>query len=133
MSEAKATVTRADALKRVEKVWGRELWLQADGGAAAGYCGKLLRLEEGAAGSLHYHPRKHETMLVAQGCVRVEVRESDTVTAHHMLGDGDVIVLPAGVPHRMEAVGGPATVFEVSTPHDDDDVVRLEPSRAKRG
>lgn len=130
----RATVTRADGLKRVEKAWGRELWLQADGGAAVGYCGKLLRIEAGASGSLHYHPRKHETMLVAQGRIRVElIAPNSNELAVYELTDGDVIELPNGVAHRITAIGGPATVFEVSTPHDDADVVRIEESRGPKG
>lgn len=108
------------------------MWLQADGGKAAGYCGKLLRIDGGASGSLHYHPVKHETMLCAEGRVQVETRshESQPYDAQTIaLADGDVIELPPGVPHRITAVGGPATLFEVSTPHDDADVVRIEPSR----
>lgn len=142
MDTQRASVVRGDALRVVEKVWGREIWLQPDGGAVAGYCGKILRVENGAAGSLHYHPRKAETMLVVQGRISVEAdvdpvpvgstHLSEPSRWRFVLDEGDTLTLPAGVPHRIAAVDGDATLFEVSTPHDDDDVVRLEPSRPAR-
>jgi len=117
----------------VEKVWGRELWLQADGGIADGYCGKVLEIAPGASGSKHWHREKHETWLVLDGAVRVEY---DGGTGHRCetLRQGAVLSLPPATWHRMTGLApSGARIMEVSTPHADDDVVRMEPSRpAKR-
>lgn len=126
-------------LKFVEKVWGHEQWLQDDGGASTGYCGKILTLFKGYRGSLHYHPQKHETMYVNEGILELEILEPPpgkpaTPTQafkYFTLKPGDKIEIPPGVAHRMTcaSVDIPyVEIFEVSTPHSDDDVVRLEPS-----
>ena len=115
-------------LKNVEKMWGNELWFHEDGGKEAGYTGKILKYSPGYQSSLHYHAKKHETMLLNSGALNVEYIEEDggeikTVS----LVPGDVIVFPPHTPHRLTPIGH-VVVFEVSTPHDDDDVYRLEPS-----
>ena len=44
--------------KRVEKLWGNELWIHND----EEYCGKLLVFEKKMANfSMHYHLKKKET------------------------------------------------------------------------
>src|SRR5262249_25938200 len=94
------------------------------------YCGKFLVIEPGFRCSLHYHPRKHETFVAIVGEVVVESG----------VGDGQNLTIldpttrvpfevPPGLPHRFwSADGRPAVLVEVSTPHSDDDVVRLEES-----
>lgn len=108
-------------IKVVEKLWGRELWHHND----HLYCMKTLILHEGAISSLHYHPVKHETFLVINGEVALEIDRQFC-----RLYAGDSIDIPATVPHRFRAVTPVATVVEASTMHDDSDVVRLEESRA---
>ena len=138
-------------LKFVEKLWGHEQWLQDDGGAQAGYCGKILTLFRGYKTSLHYHPKKHETMLVTEGELELQLQNptlyvqgtntyvqgtatpcnADPVYDFHTLKPGDKIEIPPGVAHRMVCASKdiPYTeLIEFSTPHSDDDVVRIEPS-----
>lgn len=103
----------------VQKIWGSERWLVNNDL----YCGKILYFYGGHAGSLHYHRKKHETFLLNVGSVVVEVGD-----ARHRLYPGDLIDVPAGTSHRITALRD-AELWEFSTPHDDDDVVRLEPSR----
>jgi len=44
--------------KRVEKIWGYELWIHND----EEYCGKLLVFEKKMANfSMHYHLKKKQT------------------------------------------------------------------------
>lgn len=127
-------------LKFVEKVWGHEQWLQDDGGASVGYCGKILTLFRGYKTSLHYHPQKHETMLVTEGTLELEIQYGPTSKENvrqmgfHTLKPGDHIEIPPGVAHRMVCASTDipyVELIEFSTPHSDDDVVRLEPSSAE--
>ena len=108
-------------MKVVEKVWGREIWLVNE----PEYCCKLLKLNKGASGSLHYHRLKKETFIIRKGKVTVELD-----ALHLILDEGDppYTILPGQV-HRMTGLED-SIILEVSTYHDDDDVVRLEASKA---
>ena len=130
MSECKSTLptpqTLADA-QRVDKLWGGEIWLTNNDR----YCAKVLVLAKGAQGSLHYHPVKDETMIVIQGIVGMEICDAGAceATLGYELKPGSYIRLEPGTPHRFQALSASAVIVEVSTPHSDDDVVRIEDSR----
>jgi mannose-6-phosphate isomerase-like protein (cupin superfamily) len=58
------------------------------------------------------HPGSDQVLLVMKGKLASEVGE-----ARHLLKRGDVVVVPAGVPHRFVNRGkGPAVTFNVYTP-----------------
>ena len=106
----------------VPKVWGKEIWLVNE----PEYCLKMLEIKKGASGSLHYHPVKKESFIVANGKIRLEYGDKvETLKA----GPQAIAILP-GTPHRFKALKESA-ILEVSTYHDDQDVVRLEQSKAK--
>jgi mannose-6-phosphate isomerase-like protein (cupin superfamily) len=106
-------------IKEVVKLWGTELWHHND----ADYCMKTLVIRSGA---LHYHVRKRETFLCIQGVVRVDVGDKQVT-----LQAGESVTIEPGTPHRFWSakVARTAVVVEAGTQHDDDDVVRIEPSR----
>jgi len=129
--EALPSPCRLSEAKRVDKLWGGEIWLSEDGGAEAGYCGKILVLQKGTKGSLHYHPVKDETMLVLEGKLGIEVcacGECETTVGFEMF-PGNFIRLRAGIPHRFQALTPVTVLVEISTPHNNDDVVRIEESQ----
>jgi quercetin dioxygenase-like cupin family protein len=103
---------------KVEKVWGFEKWIVNNDK----YCGKLMFIKKGARSSLHYHPVKHETMYVTQGRMKMEL--NDEVFE---LGVGDSVEIKSGDVHRFTGIAD-TVFFEFSTPHDDEDVMRLEES-----
>ncbi|VVB52263.1 Uncharacterised protein [uncultured archaeon] len=113
----------------VKKEWGCENWLVNE----PEYCAKELFVKAGKQCSLHYHPIKKETFRVYTGDVWLQYFP---ITVEDPLGVIGVIVqtvhgeqyhiLP-GVRHRFGATSD-AVILEVSTHHDDADVVRLEPS-----
>ncbi len=103
-------------IEEVEKVWGyEEILVNNDK-----YCGKLLHLDKGARCSFHYHPVKQETFHCLEGEVLMIVKSSEFIlkepytidpnTTHSFYGITDAIIL------------------EVSTPHSDEDVVRINES-----
>lgn len=111
---------------QVQKLWGQEDWVVNN----EFYCGKVLYLRPGFQCSLHYHPVKNESFMVIQGKVGVEVRDGEL--AEMVILDAksqDVLDIPAGVAHRFWAIGEEALLVEFSTPHSDEDVVRLEESK----
>ncbi len=108
-------------IKIVDKIWGREIWVVNE----EKYCVKFLEIKDGYRCSKHFHNVKHETFVVIKGTVNLECGfESKS------LFPGQKQVIPPGTPHRFgtEDYAG-AIILEVSTHHDDNDVVRLEESR----
>ena len=102
-------------VKVVEKPWGRELWLVVN----KNYAMKILEVKEGSRLSLQYHKKKHETMYLEKGKMRLTLNDNVALK-----NKGDVIDIPAGTKHRIEAIKD-CRIFEVSTP-ELDDVVRIE-------
>jgi len=105
----------------VEKVWGQEIWMVNDE-----YCGKILRVKPGYMCSLHYHPVKRETFYVQAGSVSLERRTNEGIF-NELLFSGESRTIPPYTPHRFSSYTG-AQIIEISTHHEDEDVVRLEPS-----
>ena len=115
----------ATPVEVVQKVWGQEEWYVNEE-----YCFKILRLKPGFQSSLHYHRQKKETFIVRYGACSLEVHKKDRMQLHK-LATGDSITLQPGQPHRfwVETQHEECVIYEVSTHHSDDDVVRLEESR----
>ena len=111
---------------RVDKPWGYELlWARTDH-----YVGKIIHVNAGHALSLQYHHVKTETVYLASGKVRYEIKDGDALRSLD-LAPGDRLHIPAGTVHRVTALED-ADIFEVSTP-ELDDVVRLEDRYGRAG
>lgn len=112
----------------VEKLWGLELWLENN----TLYCAKILVLDYGFQSSLHFHQYKDETFVVLHGRVFLEVADRSTGRRRVIeMAAGDKHRLFPRVPHRFWAAPEGATVLEISTRHDDEDVTRLEDSKVR--
>lgn len=91
------------------------------------YCAKLLRFNPRTLGSLHFHMNKHETWRVLEGSMMLHGREQDTGYKYNFIvKKGDIVDIPRGVVHQVEALEG-VLIMEVSTPHRDDDTYRVAP------
>jgi len=111
---------------RVDKPWGYELlWART-----AQYVGKVIHVNAGHALSLQYHRVKTETVYLASGKVRYEIKDGETLRTLE-LQPGDRLHIPPGTVHRVTAIED-ADIFEVSTP-ELDDVVRLEDRYGRAG
>lgn len=112
-----------DYLKRVDKVWGRERWITN----TELYCAKILDISCGGCSSLHYHQVKDETFHILDGNCFL-LLDNRLLT----LGPGATIRIKPMVPHRfyctLDMTLG-CKVLEISTHHNDTDVVRLEESK----
>lgn len=111
-------------IKKVEKAWGFEEWWVNE----PEYCFKILVVKPGFQSSKHYHCNKKETFLALRGrCVlRVWDRASNSLAIHTLESEKQVTILP-GQPHQfyLEAnATEPCVIYEISTHHDDADVVR---------
>jgi mannose-6-phosphate isomerase-like protein (cupin superfamily) len=102
-------------MKTVDKPWGRETWFAANDR----YAGKIIDIDGGKRLSLQYHEKKHETMYLLDGLVRVVHNDKELE-----LAPGDSIEIKPGDRHRVMAIVK-SRIVEVSTP-ELDDVVRLD-------
>lgn len=108
----------------VDKVWGKEIHVIN----LPEYCGKILVFKRTAAFSLHWHHLKTETWYVLSGSLRLTYLDLAIGIAHaRVVEKGDVIHVPAGNPHRLEALED-SEVMEVSTTDRSWDNYRLSPS-----
>ena len=103
----------------MEKVWGHEEWIAN----TAKYCGKRFLLKKGYQSSLHYHLEKDETFYVDKSKVLLGLDREKII-----MNPGDSQrILPKHM-HRFSGLEE-SIIYEFSTHHNDDDVVRLEESR----
>jgi mannose-6-phosphate isomerase-like protein (cupin superfamily) len=109
--------------KRVEKLWGYELWIHNE----KDYCGKLLVFNNsGDKFSMHYQMIKDETWYVQNGTFQFDWIDVETgVRNYTQLMVGDVVEIKKGLPHQLIALTPTATIFEVSTEHFDEDSYRI--------
>jgi mannose-6-phosphate isomerase-like protein (cupin superfamily) len=107
--------------KIVAKAWGSEHWIENN----EKYCLKLLIINPGWSGSLHYHKRKDETFYVVSGSCFLEHADQ---TLHLALGDG-MRIMPY-TQHRFFVPTGYAVcrIVEASTTHSDSDTFRIHPA-----
>ena len=109
----------------VPKLWGTEFVLLNN----ERYCCKFLRINPGFVSSIHAHERKDETFVGVSGTVKLTIYTEDKQSfEEHIIASGVRIRIPPQIYHSFEAVTQ-AWVMEVSTPHSDSDVRRLEESR----
>ncbi|KKN12788.1 hypothetical protein LCGC14_1012870 [marine sediment metagenome] len=109
-------------VKNVEKVWGREEWLVNE----PEYCAKYLYVNQGACCSMHCHPRKKETFCWVKGDLTVEI---DRIPYALTKGIEPLTIMP-GINHQFYGKGEENVILEVSTHHEDSDVVRLNESKS---
>lgn len=110
-------------LKVVKKLWGKEVWIVNNDS----YCLKALIVSPGTCCSLHYHPIKDETFIVNKGHCGLQLGDE-----RMSLRKGDQVRILPGTPHRFWVPFGvqeECVILEVSTHHDDNDVVRIEESK----
>lgn len=108
---------------RVDKAWGFEDVITNE----PEYCCKRLVIAPGKKCSLHYHNEKKETFYVEHGWVLLETADIRGNRISETLMPGDSRTIPSRTLHRFSSKLG-ATILEISTHHEDSDVVRLEPS-----
>ena len=107
----------------VKKGWGNELiWATNDK-----YCGKLMRFNEGAKFSMHFHSVKDETWYVMSGKFVVKTIDTKNATIKQApLSEGDVWRNEPLYPHQLICIEA-GTIIEVSTPDSVEDNYRVMP------
>ena len=111
----------------VEKPWGREtIFAETDR-----YAGKILFVSCGSRLSLQYHEHKSETMYLLHGRIRISLGTSAENLNNVELGPGQLIDLPVGTIHRVEAIED-SEIIEASSP-ELDDVIRIADDFGRQG
>ena len=103
-------------MKEVRKVWGKEVWLVNNDL----YCAKYLYGNKGWTCSYHYHLIKRETFVLGSGEVLLTVNGSEFLLDYPC-------TIHALTLHQFYFLTD-AVILEVSTHHDDDDVIRMKES-----
>ena len=112
-------------MKEVKKKWGKEVWLVNE----PEYCGKLLYIDKGASSSIHYHPKKKETFYCGAGAVLITSGDEGSI----YYPDSEPVTIPPMRKHLFYGLLERNILIEISTHHEDDDVVRLTKSRGPSG
>jgi len=107
----------------VKKGWGHELiWATNDK-----YCGKLMKFNEGAKFSMHFHKEKEESWYVLEGEFIVHwLNTFDASKISNHLKQGDTWHNEPCSPHQLECIKE-GTILEVSTPDSVEDNYRVSP------
>lgn len=118
-----------DTIKEIPKGWGSERIIANNDK----YCGKFLSYTKaGSVSSAHFHPIKSESFLVIQGTFKFSYWDSKGLKKSIEMCQGAIIHIPNCCPHQLEALEDDSIILEVSTPHSDDDVVRIEPGDSQK-
>jgi mannose-6-phosphate isomerase-like protein (cupin superfamily) len=110
-------------VEKIVKPWGHELIFAR----APKYVGKLLVIKKGHRLSLQFHRKKHESLLVLSGKLKLTLGKKT-----RLVGKGAAFAVPPRTVHRFEAPKGTVTLVEVSTP-EIWDVVRLQDDYGRKG
>ncbi|KKM20313.1 hypothetical protein LCGC14_1646680 [marine sediment metagenome] len=110
---------KKENLKTIDKTWGEEIIIINDE-----YCSKLLILDRDAKSSYHYHKKKRETFYCIEGYATLTVEGKEYMLAPFTRPK----TIEPGELHRFEGITQ-AVILEVSTHHEDEDVVRIEDSK----
>jgi quercetin dioxygenase-like cupin family protein len=112
----------------VEKGWGHELiWATNEK-----YCGKLLKFNQGARFSMHFHATKDETWYVLSGKFKVVCIDTKDASQYDVeLAQGDTWHNPPLLPHQVICIEE-GTLIEVSTPDSVEDNYRVAPGDSQK-
>lgn len=111
-----------DELHFQKRGWGGEFWVEN----IPEYCGKVLHIDAGKRGSLHFHMKKLETMMLVSGTVDLLMVDPDLGREYTVRLDkeGDSILIPRGQVHQIIALEE-SVVVEFSTTHEESDSYRV--------
>lgn len=111
-------------MKVVSKVWGTEFWVAN----TELYCLKFLKVNPGYRCSIHAHANKDETFIGWSGTLQLNIHNAKGhVTGVHAIHPGQSYHIWPEVFHSFQAINV-TWIMEVSTHHDDQDVIRVEES-----
>jgi mannose-6-phosphate isomerase-like protein (cupin superfamily) len=110
--------------KTVPKKWGYEEIIINN----IDFCSKILHYNRvGSISSFHLHPIKKELFKIINGSFEFSYKDDNGNTQIKILKIGDIVYIPNYEPHRLKSLEDNSEVLEISTNHNDCDIVRIEP------
>lgn len=101
-----------------QKEWGEEIVYIDE----KEYAMKMLKIKKLKSTSLHYHPRKKETLYILKGKINIEIKKSKgCCSKFHRLSKQDTVTLSPRIIHRIIGIED-SIIIEVSTQPKDDTV-----------
>ncbi|MBM08037.1 MAG: hypothetical protein CMF69_00435 [Magnetovibrio sp.] len=104
----------------VQKTWGYEMIYVNN----ALYCNKALIINPNCFTSMHFHIKKHETLLPVSGKLYIDYIV-DKVIHTKEVAEYEAFIIAPGLPHSLRAGEQGVTLIESSTTSHDDDSIRL--------
>ena len=101
------------------KPWGCEMEKYRDDNVSVW----LLNIKAGQQTSMHSHPNKTTLLTILSGEARLT-----TLNESHELKSGDMVIIEKGAFHRTSSKGGQVFLYELETPVNKRDLVRLADS-----
>lgn len=104
---------------RIKKPWGHEVEKYKDANCSVWW----LHIHSHCETSMHCHPNK-TTLLVIVGGEAILT----TLSGQHPLSEGDMVVIEKGAFHKTSATDSSVVLYEVESPPNKRDLVRMEDS-----
>ncbi len=119
-----ATVLRGAQARVIDADWGQLTWYAegALGNSGAATVGRCI-IKPGHSNPLHFHTASEEILVVASGQIAHTLSDGEEV----VLEQGDVITVPAGMPHNARNIGDEDAVLNIVFPTAVRDFVPVEP------
>lgn len=96
-------------------------------------CSKILHYyKNGSTSSFHLHLEKSEIFVCQKGFFILNYKFENGVTTSRNFNEGDCIFIPKGAPHQLICKQDNSEILEISTFHNDLDVVRIGPGDSQK-
>ena len=125
------TNLRIDKIKstKIPKGWGWEEVLIN----TVNFCGKILHYNKAnSISSYHFHHDKREYFRCVNGSFILREKDGSGYDHETLLKVGDSVYIPNSVPHQLISLEDNSEIYEISTFHDDGDVVRISPGDSQK-
>ena len=101
---------------RIKKPWGHEIEKYRDDKVSVWW----LHIHSLQATSMHCHPNKTTILMIVGGTATV-----DSLNGSYDLSQGEIVVIEKGAFHRTRSNGNAVVLYELETPPNKHDLVRL--------
>jgi quercetin dioxygenase-like cupin family protein len=119
------SVQHFDKVQEVKYPWGWIRWLMnAKLDSAATQTFGIVEIKAGQRNTLHKHPNCEELLYVLSGSCEKRIGDKKTI-----LKPGDVVRIPAGVPHQAITIGNEPLRAVISYSSGDRQVIDLGPGK----
>lgn len=102
--------------RRVKKPWGHEVEKYRDARCSISW----MHIHHNQQTSMHCHTTKTASLFVMGGSGMVR-----TLNGDFPIDEGDVVVIERGAFHQIVSAGDPVVLYEVETPPNKRDLIRL--------